>query len=111
MELKGTIIQTLPLEQGVSKSGNAWSKATIIVETEGQYPKKVALSNLKKAEEFSALAVGTKGTFYIDVESREYNGKWFTNVNCYAYKLDGEQEAQAPIQEAPPQIQDDDMPF
>lgn len=107
MEIKGTIINVLPLESGVSKTnGNPWSKATIIIETDGQYPKKVAMSNMKQAEEFARLPIGAKGTFRIDVESREYNGRWFTNVNCFGYELEGQQPIQSPPQQAPqPQYQ------
>lgn len=93
MELKAKVVKTLPMEQGVSKSsGNDWKKATIIVETLGQYPKKVALTNLKKAEEFSTLTIGKEYKFKIDVESREFNGKWYTNVNCYAWDSEGQEQ-------------------
>lgn len=98
MNLVGTIVQILPLEQGISKStGNPWSKATIVIETESQYPKKVAMSNMKNAEEFLRLPIGAKGTFKIDVSSQEYKGRWFTSVNCYQWELEGQQ--------APPQQQ------
>lgn len=98
MEIKGTIINVLPLESGVSKTnGNPWSKATIVVETEGQYPKKVAMNNMKNAEEFVRLPIGARGTFKIEVESREYKGKWYSDIRCWAYELEG--------QLAPPQQQ------
>lgn len=110
MQIEGTIVAVLPLEQGVSKStGNSWSKATVIVETGGQYPKKVALSNMKNAEEFSRLPLGTQATFKIDVESREYNGRWYSDVRCYAYEIAGAQAPQPmyaqPQQYAQPQAQ------
>lgn len=104
MEIKGTIVNVLPLESGVSKStGNPWSKATIVIETEGQYPKKVAMSNMKNAEEFTRLPIGARGTFKIDVESWEYNGRWFTNVNCFGYELEGQQVSQPQSQQQPSQ--------
>lgn len=95
MQIEGTIVAVLPLEHGVSKtSGNPWSKATIVVETIGQYPKKVALSNMKNAEEFAKLPIGTQGVFKIDVESREYNGRWYSDIRCYAYEIGGTQQQQ-----------------
>lgn len=99
MQIEGTIIQVLPLEQGVGKtSGNPWSKGTIIVEIGSgtQYPKKVAISNMKKAEELIALPIGSQYTFDIDVESHEYNGRWFTSVSTFRWSPIGTQQAQAP---------------
>ena len=46
LELTGRITQILPLEQGVSKAGNAWRKQVLILETQDQYPRKVAISLL-----------------------------------------------------------------
>ena len=43
MELKAKLIQLLPLQTGTGKNGE-WKKQDIIVETEGQYPKKVCIS-------------------------------------------------------------------
>ena len=42
MEIKAKVLQSLPMEGGTSKSGNAWQKASLIVETteNPQYPKK-----------------------------------------------------------------------
>lgn len=100
MQLEATVVAVLPLESGVSKtSGNEWKKATVIVETGGQYPKKVVLSNMKRAEEFIALPIGSAFTFDIDVESREYNGKWFTNCSCFRWTPVGAQPQQAPVQQ------------
>lgn len=88
MQFKGKVIDRLPMQSGTSKAGNAWSKATLIVETVTQYPKKVALANMKRAAEFDALPVGTVATFSVDLESREYQGRWYTEVNCWDWALD-----------------------
>lgn len=86
MELQARVKEVLPIENGTSKSGNAWSKATVIVETlDPQYPKTVCLSNMKKAEEFAQLKPGHTFNFSYDLDSREFNGKWYTSVNCYAW--------------------------
>lgn len=99
MILEATVVAALPLEQGVSKStGNPWSKGTIIVEIGSgtQYPKKVALSTMKKAEELIALPIGSQYTFDIDVESREYNGRWYTSCSTFRWTPVGSQPQQAP---------------
>lgn len=72
------------MQTGISRSGKDWSKATLIVETITQYPKKVAISNMKRAAEFNALPAGTIATFDVELESREYNGRWYTEVGCWS---------------------------
>lgn len=87
MILEAVVVRSLGIQSGVSKStGNPWEKAEILVETQGQYPKKIALSNMKKAQEFAALPIGQAFKFGIDIESREYNGKFFTNITAYSFE-------------------------
>ena len=86
MELSGKVIQKLPEVGGNSKSGNAWRKQEIILETGGQYPKKVCVALWgDKIDQFS-INTGENVTLSIDVESREYNGRWYTEVK--AFKVD-----------------------
>lgn len=86
MEIKGKVVNVLPLEKGTSKAGKEWQKATIVVEYgEGQYPKIVAVSNMKNAEAFSKIAVGSEIMLQVDVTSREFNGRWFTSCDCWAW--------------------------
>lgn len=100
MEITGKIVQVLPMEQGTSAKG-PWQKANIIVEygENPQYMKKVCLSNMKKASEFASLQPGTYGKFFIEVESREHQGRWYHNVNCWKWELGG--AAQTAPQGAP----------
>lgn len=94
MQFKARVIDRLPLQTGTStRSGNDWSKATLIVETISQYPKKVIISNMQRAAEFHALPVGLVFAFDIDINSREYNGRWYTEVNCWDWKTDITQQA------------------
>lgn len=116
MELNGKIIKVLPLESGVGKqSGKEWKRATLIVEYgEGQYPKQVAISNMKNADAFAALAVGTTGTFHIEPTSREFNGKYYTNVDCWKWEVEqAQQVAPTPItpQPVPSDSLGDPLPF
>ena len=98
MQVKAKITSALPVESGTSKSGNPWSKATLIVETLTQYPKKIALVNFKKAEEFAALPIGSVATFEIEVESREYNGRWYTEASCWNWAIEQPQQGYYPPQ-------------
>nr|WP_314759762.1 DUF3127 domain-containing protein [uncultured Porphyromonas sp.] len=83
VELTGRITLILPLEQGVSKAGNAWRKQVFILETQDQYPRKVAISLLNDNIDKSPLQAGAVVTANLDIESREWNGKWFTEVRAW----------------------------
>lgn len=103
MELTARVIQSLGVTSGVSKAGNPWQKGGLVVETEGQYPKKIMLSNMKSAEEFARLPIGALVKFGIDLESREFNGKWYTNVNAFSFQLlEGQQPPQQPYTQPQP---------
>lgn len=99
MEIKGRVVANLGVQNGTSKAGKNWAKATVVVEYGDQYPKKIALDNMKNADSFGALAIGTEGTFHIEVESREFNNRWYTSVNCWKW----ETAQQAPAQSQPVQ--------
>jgi hypothetical protein len=117
MEIKGRIVQMLPLQTGMGKKGE-WKKLGFIMETEGQYPKKINLNVWgTKVDEYQ-LRVGDVATFHLDIESREYQSKWFTEIRVW--KL--EKHSSGPVvntQQAPPPasepfVADDgssDLPF
>ena len=96
MELIGKIIQVLPLQEGVSKAGNAWKKQEYILETLGtQYPRKVCFNLFGDNVDKFPMQVGQDVTVSIDLESREFNGRWYTDVRAWNV-LNGVQLAGAP---------------
>lgn len=86
MEITGKIKAVLPLQQGTSARGS-WSKATVVIEYQsGNYLNTLALENMGKAEEFSKLSVGSEFRFLFDVTSREYQGRYYTQCNCFGWQ-------------------------
>lgn len=83
MELTGKIVQILPLQSGNAKNGNVWKKQDYVLETNAQYPKKVCVTVWGDNIDSFALQNGEQVTISIDVESREYNGKWYTDVKAW----------------------------
>jgi hypothetical protein len=84
MEIQGTLKQILPLESGESKSGKAWQKQTIIIETQENYPKLIAVEvNEKAISRLQDYQIEQTITCSINIESREYNGRWFTSVKAW----------------------------
>jgi hypothetical protein len=86
MEITGKLIQLLPPQTGEGKNG-PWKKQDIIVEQQGQVPKKVCVSIWGEKLNIAQHAIGSTLTLQADVESREYNGKWYTDVK--AWKIEG----------------------
>ncbi len=86
MEVSGKIAQLLPLQQGTGKNG-VWKKQEFILETSGEYPKKICFSLWGDKIDQSPLKEGTAVKVSFDVESREYNGKWYTDAK--AWKVEG----------------------
>ncbi|MEX0685580.1 MAG: DUF3127 domain-containing protein [Balneolales bacterium] len=92
MELKGKVFKILPEQGGEGKNG-PWRKQDFVMETEGKFPKKVCVTMWgDKIDEFS-IKEGESLTVHINIESREYRDKWFTDVK--AWKVD-KQEGSAP---------------
>ena len=118
MELTATLVQLLPLQKGVGKNGE-WKKQDIIVQTEGQYPKKVCISIWGDKINERVLQVGSQLNISFDVESREFNGRWYTDVK--AWKVEpangssstGNAYADAPPEDSYNDLKEgaDDLPF
>ena len=96
--IKGTVSKVLGLQSGMSKSGKPWEKADILVSagSNPQYPKEILISNLKDAKQFAALKVGEKCEFKVDIESRLFNDRYYTNITCYAWQQSGKSSQKQP---------------
>ena len=82
MEISGRITELLPEKSGQSAKGT-WRKQEYVLETEGQYPKKICFMVWSdKIDEF-AIKEGENLVVSIDIESREYNGRWYTDVKAW----------------------------
>lgn len=83
LEIKGKLIQKLPVQSGTGKTGNSWQKQEIIVETMEQYPKKICVAVWgDKIDEVEKFAISDTLNISISIESREFNGRWYTDVRA-----------------------------
>ena len=90
---KGKVFAILAEQKGTSAGGKAWSKIDFVIEeTEGQYPKKVIFNAMgeKMLPVVKSLTVGQLVEVHYNLDAREYNGKWFTNIN--AWRIDKNSE-------------------
>lgn len=83
MEITGKIIIALPEVSGTSKAGNAWKKREYVLETQETYPRKVFFNFFGERVDQYPLAVGDVTTISFDIESREYNGRWYTDIRAW----------------------------
>ena len=114
MQLTAKLVQLLPLQTGAGKNGE-WKKQDIIVETEGQYPKKVCISIWGDKIAGNQLQIGNMLNISFDVESREYNSRWYTDIK--AWKIEPASSSSAPAQSKEEDFHntsftsDEDLPF
>lgn len=96
MEIQGKIIAALPERSGVSARGE-WKSQTYVIETQGQYPKRLAFDvfGADRITQFN-LQVGDIATVYFDFDAHEYNGRWFNSVRAFNVEKSGQQTTQQP---------------
>ena len=84
MELEGIIIMDLPLEEGVSqRTGNPWKKKSWVLETLGNYPRKVKFDIFGDRVGTMNFELGKCYVVSVDAESREFNGRWYTDLRAF----------------------------
>jgi hypothetical protein len=114
MEITGKIIKILPLQSGQGKNGT-WKKQEFILETTAQIPRKICFSLWgDKIDQFS-VREGEDYEVMFDLESREFNGRWYTEAKAWKIVKKGaaappppEEEYFPAGDELPP---DDGLPF
>ena len=104
LNISGIVLNILPLQSGTSKAGNQWQKQDFILETGGQYPRKVCICLFGDNVEKFPLQVGQSVTASVDIESREFNARWYTDVRAWNVVYNAQQQgapAPAPTATAP----------
>lgn len=104
LNISGVVLNILPLQTGTSKAGNQWQKQGFILETGGQYPRKVCVCLFGDNVDKFPLQVGQSVTASVDIESREFNARWYTDIRAWNIVYNGQQQgapAPAPTATAP----------
>ncbi len=99
MEIKGRLVKVLPVQTGQGKNGE-WKKQEFVLELEGTYPKKVCISAWGDKVNVGSFVEGAMLNVSFDVESREFNGKWYTNLT--AWKVESAKDEQQGPPPVPP---------
>ena len=116
MEITGRIVEVLEEQSGQSAKGG-WRKQQYILETQGQFPKKVCFMAWgDKIDDFQ-IKENDEVEVSIDIESREFNGRWYTDVKAWKVTKTGAPSGDnaPPPNEPPPFAEEDegleDLPF
>jgi len=106
MEITGKLAEILPEQSGTSARGE-WKKQEFIIETLDQFPKKVCIVNWGDKVDLSSINQNEEITVHVNVESREFKGRWYTDVK--AWKID-KKTSEAPGSPPPPSPEDEPAP-
>jgi hypothetical protein len=112
MELEGKIIQINPPQSGEGRNGT-WKKQEYIVETKSQYPKKVCVTVWGDRIDQFNLQENEDVKLSIELESREYNNRWYTDVRAWRVDRSSSNQSEMPEPDILPPSNDpplDDAP-
>jgi hypothetical protein len=119
IEVSGKVNMLGQLQSGEGKNGS-WVRQDLIIETDDQFPKKICLSCWgDKAAEAKSFATGEKIKASVNLESREFNGRWYTDVRVWKFDRIGGSSAPAgqpttqasPLDDYASQDSAGDLPF
>ena len=98
MEVSGKIIQVLPEQGGVSKtSGKEWKLQAYVLETQEQFPRKVHFEVFGEDRiKANPCQLDDVVTVSFDIESREFNGRWYTSIRAWKIQQGVVEAAAAP---------------
>lgn len=108
MQLTGIIIAVLGIQNGTSQSGKPWAKQEFVLETEERYPKRCCFQMFGEDKiKAAALVQNMRVTVDFDIDAREYQGRWYNDVQAWRVtRLDATTAAQAaPTAQVQPQPQ------
>lgn len=129
MEATLTFISLTNYQEGSSAKG-PWKKQECVFETREQYPKKIAIIGFNAmADSLAACTPNQPYDVKFDIESREWNGKWYTDIRAFGIsahpvaqpqqqtytapppRLAPKTSQQLPLDQQPGVEENDDLPF
>ena len=102
LEIEGTLAQKLPVQSGNSARG-PWAKQEFVLEfPDGNFTAKACFTawGQEKVQDLGKYQVGDKVKVSFNLKSREYNGRWYNDLQIWKIAPAGAQPA-APAQPAP----------
>ena len=103
---KGTIAYMSEVQSGMSQNGNPWYRQTIVVDVagfNGSYRKVALQASGNLVQDLEGATIGDKVEISYQVTAREWNGKWYNNVDLYKVEF-LEPQMQQPQPQVNPQM-------
>ena len=117
LKITGNVVTILEEQSGAGRNG-PWRKQDFILETEGDYPRQVCITQWGDNIERFAVQEGEPLTVHIDIQSREYQGRWYTDVKAWRVEREQAQPQGGEPMDYPSRLGepgevdvDDDLPF
>jgi len=117
LQITGRVIDVLEEQSGEGRNG-PWRKQEFILETSGQYPKQICVVQWGDNIDKFGVSEGETLTAHIDIQSREFKGRWYTDVKAWRIERDSDgggppTNAGEPWPEPPADLDDEDdgLPF
>ena len=121
LEIEGTLVKVLPEKSGEGRNGK-WLKQDFIIETQDKFPRQVCISLWNdKAKMLENFKEGDQLKAAINIESREFREKWYTDVKAWRLEKPGSNDSipedlpgdnlSAPEADDVPPPKEDDLPF
>ena len=82
MEFEGIVYRILPPTSGTSARGN-WVRQDVVFEMPQEFSRKICVTFFNKESEVAQLHEGMAYQVSVNVESREFNGRWYTDVRAW----------------------------
>jgi len=101
MKVTGKLVKLLDTETGTSKTGKEWKKQQFVLETQDEYNPHICITTFgDNIENIKNIKIGTEITAHINVGSKEYNGRYYHNINLWKIETETQTENKK-----------DDLPF
>jgi len=118
MEIKVKLHSIADVQKGTSARGD-WTKHGFVIETEEAYPKKIFIGFWNNKFDLSKFEIGEMLNISINIESREFNGKWYTDITAWKIEKTEQNQYAQPSEDMPPpppppiidEEASDDLPF
>lgn len=95
MEFEGSVFKIMPASSGVSARGE-WHRQDVVFEmVDGTYSRKICVTFFNKKSDVESLSEGASYKVSFNLESREYNGKWYNDIRAWRIQPSGAADSQA----------------
>lgn len=97
--VKGIISHMGDIQQGTSQGGFDWARQTIVIDVHsfnGTFSKIALTAQNQRVDDLQNYQIGDRVEIGYSVTAREYQGKWFNNVDLVSIKFLDEVAQAAP---------------